>query len=105
MLTLSREGKSLNSDSAAAHTNLKTKRLAQETFAGLHGSVLLHLEFEEAEDSGDYDEEFHLSDIATDTGAGSVAEGDEGGLLAGGEALGAPALGDELLGVRSPDLL
>jgi hypothetical protein len=34
-----------------------------------------------------------------------MAKGDEGGFLTRGEALRAPAFGDELLGVGSPDLL
>lgn len=90
---------------ARAHTNLQTERLAQESLASLHGAILLHLELEESEDSGGHDEQLHLGNVAADTGTGTVAEGDEGGLLAGGQALGAPALGNELLGVGTPDFL
>ena len=88
-----------------AHTNPQSKRLAQETFTGLHGTILLDLELEEAEDSSAHDEKFHLSHIAADTSPRTVAERDECSLLAGSETLGAPALGDELLCVRTPDLL
>lgn len=93
------------SNPTTTHTNLQTERLAQESLASLHRSILVHLELEETEHSSADNEQFHLGDVATDTGAGTVAEGDEGGLLAGGETLGAPALGDELLSVGTPDLL
>lgn len=93
------------SNPATTHTNLQSKRLAQESLTSLHRSVLVHLELEETEHSSADNEQFHLGDVATDTGAGTVAEGDEGGLLAGGETFGAPALGDELFGVGTPDLL
>lgn len=86
------------------HTDDQAKRLAQETLAGLHGAILLHLELEETEDGSGHDEEFHLGDIAADAGAGTGAEGDESGLLAGGKAGGIPALGNEFLGVRAPDV-
>lgn len=88
---------------ATTHANLQSKRLTQETLTSLHGTILLDLELEEAEDSSAHDEKFHLSNIATNTGTGAVAEGNEGSLLTGSEALRAPAFGNELLSVRTPD--
>lgn len=92
-------------NAATAHTDLQTKGLAQETLAGLHGAILLHLKLEQTEDSSGHDEEFHLGDVAADTGTGTVAEGDEGGLLASAETLWVPALGNEFFGIGTPDLL
>ena len=94
----------LQSRRTTLHANDQTKRLTEEALAGLHGPILLHFKLEEAEDGGGHDEEFHLGDVAADAGAGARAEGDEGGLLAGGQTGGVPALGDELLGVGAPDL-
>jgi len=93
------------SNPTATHTNLQSKRLAQESLTCLHRSILVHLELEKSEHSSADDEQFHFSDVATDTGARSVAEGDEGGLLAGGETRGTPTLWDEFLGGCTPDLL
>jgi hypothetical protein len=91
--------------SAAAHADIETKGLAQETLTGLHGTFLLDLKLEKTEDSSAHDEKFHLSDVASNTGTGAVAERNESGLLAWGETVRAPALGDELIGVRAPDIL
>ena len=94
----------LQSRRTTLHANDQTERLTEEALAGLHGPILLHFKLEEAEDGGGHDEEFHLGDVAADAGAGARAEGDEGGLLAGGQTGGIPALGNELLGVGAPDL-
>ena len=94
-----------SSNPTTTHANLQSKRLAEESLACLHRSILVHLELEKSEHSSADNEQFHLGDVATDTSARSVAEGDEGSLLAGGETLGAPALRDEFLGVGAPDIL
>jgi hypothetical protein len=92
-------------NSTTTHTNVQTKRLTQETLTSLHGAVLLHLKLEQAEDSGAYDKELHLSDVATDTSTRTVTKWDECGLLTGAETLGGPALGNKFLGISTPDLL
>lgn len=91
--------------SSALQTNHQTKRLAKETFTGLHGAILLDLEVEEAENSSAHDEQFHLGNVTTDAGAGAVGEGDESGLLTGSQTIRGPALRHELLGVGTPDFL
>lgn len=98
-----KEKKSLNPPTT--HTHIQTQRFAQETLPSLHRRVLLQLKLKEAEDSSAHDEEFHLGNITTDTGAGAVAERNESGLLAGCETIGAPALRNEFLSVRAPDFL
>lgn len=65
--------------------------------------ILLQLELEQPEDSADSKQELHLSKVTTNAGTGTSAEGDERGLLAGGETLGVPAFGDELVGFGTPD--
>lgn len=87
------------------HTDLQSEGLPQETLSRLHRTLLLHLELEEAEHRTADNQEFHLRDVATDTGSGARAEGNESGLLTGGKAGGVPALRDELLGIGTPDLL
>lgn len=86
------------------HTDLQSEGLPQETLSRLHGTLLLHLKLKETEDRTADNQEFHLRDVATDTGSGAGAEGNESGLLTRGEAGGVPALRDELLGIGAPDL-
>lgn len=84
--------------------NVQGHRLPQETLPGLHGVVLLQLKLKQSEDSADSEQKFHLSQVTTNTGTRASAEGDEGGLLALSETLGVPALRNELVGIRTPDL-
>lgn len=91
--------------SSALHANNQTKRLAQETLASLHGTILLNLEVEEAEDSSAHDEKFHLGNVAADAGTGAVREGNESGLLASSQIFGRPTLGIEFLGIGTPNFL
>ena len=84
--------------------NVQSHGLPQETLPGLHGVVLLQLKLEQSEDRADSKQKFHLSQVTTNAGTRASAEGDEGGLLALGETLGVPALRNELVGIRTPDL-
>lgn len=84
--------------------NVQSQGLPQETLPGLHRVILLQLKLKQSEDRADSKQKFHLSQVTTNAGTRASAEGDEGGLLALGETLGVPALRNELVGIRTPDL-
>lgn len=99
------ENKKTLSGRPQANADVVPERLAEEAFSGLHLAVVFVEEFKVAEDGGDDALEFHLGDVAADAGARARGEGDEGVLLPGRQALLVPAVGDEVVGVRAPDLL
>lgn len=92
-----------NLDNSLLQPNLQPERLPQETLSGLHRVVLLQLELEQPEDSANSKQKLHLSKVTTNASTGASTEGDEGSLLAGGETLGVPAFGNELVGFGAPD--
>lgn len=106
MLRLSPEVEARDSlsDNPLLHTHFQAQGFPQEALAGLHWALLLDFEVVETEDSCADDEQLHLGDVAADAGTRAGAEGDEGGLLARGEAGGIPAFGNELLCIWAPDL-